>query len=165
MECASKANDMQLNKPSKARTIHSSCLYRLRSYRWCFDNLHFVGVGAAVADTNNYRCHSPWRNVNTSPYGDFFFFSLYLSLSLPIISNINVELMIENFLSGFGEDNLWNNDNRKCRMENSSTKVQLWRSIRDLSGTRAYAPLSQAEHSHSLQMNKYGIFVSVIKKQ
>lgn len=53
MECAFEANAKQLYKPSSARIIYnSSCLCRLRSYRWCFDNLHFVAVADVAADTN-----------------------------------------------------------------------------------------------------------------
>lgn len=75
-----------------------------------------------------YRCYGPSWIANCQPYGDFFFY-------LPITSDINVELMIENFLS-FSTNTIYEEekksyDNRKCRLENSSTKVRLWRSTRD----------------------------------
>lgn len=120
MECAFKANDKQLCKLSLARTIQSLCLCRLRSYRWCFDNLHFVAVSCCRRHQHrhSHRCRSPSRKVNTANHM-VICFSLSYS---PITWNINVELMIENFLSVFNENNLWNNDNRKCRLENSSNQ-------------------------------------------
>lgn len=120
---AAKQTNFGTNNPCLCRLPILSMVFwqfTLRC-RWCRQYHHHLHC---------YRCYGPSWIANCQPYGDFFFY-------LPITSDINVELMIENFLSLstntiYEEEKKKNsNDNRKCRLENSSTKVRLWRSRRD----------------------------------
>lgn len=105
-------------------------------YRWCRQyHLHL--------HHHCYRCYGPSWIANCQPYGDFFFY-------LPITSDNNVELMIENFLS-FSTNTIYEEEKKITIIENAVWKTHRPKCDYDaaqetefLSGTKAYAPLSQA---------------------